>query len=385
MKAFRSGMLALAVLALCTGALAAHQSSPTDSQDEPPAQLPPIVLPAPPASSPMPSTSPKSSPPPPAPADASKPEAPPISHSPSPADDAPFMVPPGSFPDKAAPNPPSAAATVPPPHLHSTRKSGLDFWSPERELEMGKELDSQMLQQVRLLDDPFITGYLEEITARIARNSDVEVPVVLRVVESSVPDSFSLPGGYIYITLGMVRETRSEAELAAVIAHEVAHIACRHATRQMTRQQMYGLLSLPLMFIGGPVAFFAAEGVSFAYPFSMLKFSRNAENEADVVGVGYINAAGYDPHAAISLFERIASQEKLNMVGLRRLFSTHPITRDRVTSVARAIAKLPPNDEVVVTTSRYDEITARLSRMGYNHDPGVPALIRRTGRHQAAP
>lgn len=250
---------------------------------------------------------------------------------------------------------------------------------------MGKQLDGQMLQQVQLLDDPFITGYLEEIAARIARNSDVEVPVVLRVVESSVPDSFSLPGGFIYITVGMVRETRTESELAAVISHEVAHVARRHATRQMTRQQMYGILSLPLMFIGGPVAFFAAEGLSLAYPFSMLKFSRNSENEADVVAVGYMNAAGYDPNGAVSLFERVASQESQRMVGLRRLFSTHPITKDRMAAVERAISKLTPNVEAVVTTSRYEDVIGRLARMGYNHDPGIPALIRKTGHAEAEP
>lgn len=389
MRAFRSGMLFLAVFALGSGAFAAAQTPPApapEQKEKPAAQPSAISLPAAPASSLAPVTAPKSPAPQPAVESAPKsPAEPAIPETQSSAADAQLVLPPGTVLDEASADSTAAPAAVPAGNSHSTRKGGLNFWSPERELEMGKQLDGQMLQQVQLLDDPVITGYLEEIAARIARNSDLEVPVVLRVVESSAPDSFSLPGGFIYITLGMVGETRSEAELAAVISHEVAHIACRHATRQMTRQQMFGLLSIPLMFVGGPVGFAVGEGFTLAYPLTILKFSRNAESEADAVGVGYLSASGYDPNAVVSLFERIASQESQHMVGLRRLFSTHPITKNRVAAVARTIAKLPPNDEYVVSTSRYDEVIVRLARLGYSRDPGIPALIRKTGRHEAEP
>lgn len=277
---------------------------------------------------------------------------------------------------------PAEAAPAEPLHK---KRGGLNFWSLEREEQMGKQLDGQMLQQVQLLDDPVVTEYLQDLAARLARNSEVQGPIVLRVVESSVPDSFSLPGGYLYITVGMVRTTQSEAELAAILSHEIAHVACRHATRQLSRQQIFGLLSIPLMFVGGPVGFAVGEAFSLAYPLTMLKFSRGAESEADAVGVAYMNASGYDPNAAVSLFERVASRESQRMVGLRRLVSTHPITKDRMAAVTRAIAKLPPETDYVVSTSRYDEVVGRLSRLGYNHDPGVPTLIRRTGRPESQP
>jgi len=297
-----------------------------------------------------------------------------------------MILPPGS----PATEPESAQSAVAPPAAaaqksRTAKKGGLNFWSPERELEMGKQLDGQMLQHVQLLYDPMITGYLQDVAARIARNSDVEVPVVLRVVESSVPDSFSLPGGYIYITLGMVETTRTEAELAAILSHEVAHIACRHATRQMTRQQELSLLAIPLLFVGGPVGFAVGETFSLAYPFTLLKFSRNSENEADVLGVAYMSSTGYDPTAAISLFERVASKEKSNLPGLRRLFSTHPMSKDRLAAVSRAIAKLPARQEYVVSTSQYEEVVGRLSRMGYNDKPEIPTLIRRTGPEDSEP
>jgi predicted Zn-dependent protease len=350
-------MLVLAVVALGTGSFAAAQSPPSapdDQKEKPAAQQPPANSTAGAAQ--------------------------------TNASDAPLVLPPGSLAtepasaDSGATPPGTAAGTSRP-----AKKGRLNFYSPERELEMGKQLDGQMLQQVQLLYDPMITDYLEEIAARIARNSDVEVPVVLRVVESSVPDSFSLPGGFVYITLGMIQTTRSEAELAAILSHEIAHIACRHATRQMTKQQVLGMLAIPLMFASGPVAFAIGESFSLAYPFTLLKFSRNAEGEADVVGVAYMSATGYDPTAAISLFERVAGQEKTNLPGLRRLFSTHPISKDRLAAVSRAIAKLPPRDEYVVSTSRYEEVVGRLLRMGYNNKPEIPALIRRTGTQDSEP
>ena len=283
---------------------------------------------------------------------------------------------------------PLAPGALPPtksPAHEKSVKKGMNFWSPEQEQQMGKQIDGQMLSQVQLLDDPVVTGYLEDVTARIARSSDVEVPVILRVVSSSQPDSFSLPGGYIYITVGMVRETRSEAELAAILSHEVAHIACRHATRQMTKRQLVSLLAIPLMFVSGPVGFAVGEGLSLAYPLTLLKFSRNAETEADAVGLRYMEASGYDPAAAVSLFERLASADSTRHAALRRLFSTHPITSDRLAAATKTIEKLPPREEYVVDTSRYEEAITRLNRLGFNHDPAKPALIRRTGRDDSQP
>jgi beta-barrel assembly-enhancing protease len=386
MDAFRSGMLLLALGAFGTLAPAATQSppvSPAAAKEKPAAQQPgdPSPQPSPPVivvrlpDTPVqpPSIEDEKLPPPAARtgqgtslAADSKPADPPP----------PLAVPTGD----AVALPP----VIPPPAPRKTKKV-MNFWSPEQETEMGKRLDSEMLSQVQLLEDPVVTDYLEEVTARLARSSDVKVPVVLRVVSSSQPDAFSLPGGYIYITAGMVKETRSEAELAAVLSHEVAHVACRHATRQLTKRQLMSLLAIPLMFVGGPVGFAIGEGFSLAYPLALLKFSRNAESEADAVGLGYMEASGYDPAASISLFERLSSGESSRMPGLRRLLSTHPITKDRLAAAEHVIDQLPTRDEYVLSTSRYEEATARLSHLGFNHDPGIPALVRRTGHAGAEP
>ncbi len=250
---------------------------------------------------------------------------------------------------------------------------------------MGKRLDAQMSQQVPLLFNPPVTGYLDDLTARIVRTSDISMPVVLRVIESSVPDSFSLPGGFIYISVGMIQETRTEAELAAVISHEVAHVACRHATREMTKQQAISMIVVPLAVFGGPVALVIGEGLGFSSPFAMSKFGRMAEGEADLVALRYMSAVGYDPTAAISLFERIASEENSHMLGLRRLAARHPLDKDRIAAMIQAIAKLPVREESVVSTSQYDDVVGRLIRMGYKPELGTPVLIRRTRDEDVEP
>jgi len=367
MDAFRSGML------LAFGLLAS--GLPALAQSPPPAPAPPpvIIVPALPATAPPDDPEALPFPPPGWRINPAPPNAAGATHD-------------GDHLPPIQPLDPHALPTVvvPPPAQKSVKK-GVNFWSPEQEIAMGKQIDGQMLSQVQLLDDPVVTAYLDDLTARIARSSDVEVPVVLRVVSSSQPDSFSLPGGYVYITVGMVRETRSEAELAAILSHEVAHIACRHATKQMTKRQLLSMIAVPLMFVGGPIGFALGEGFSLAYPLTLLKFSRNAESEADAVGLRYMEAAGYDPAASVSLFERLASADSSRMPGLKRLFSTHPITSDRLAAAAKSIEKMPARDEYVVDTSRYEEAITRLSRLGFNSDPAKPALIRRTGDAGSAP
>jgi predicted Zn-dependent protease len=258
------------------------------------------------------------------------------------------------------------------------RSRGLNFWSPEKEMQLGKELSGQVESTVRLLEDPIVVDYVAAVSNRIARNSETLMPVQVRVIDSSSLDSFSLPGGYLYITTGMLMSTQTEAELAALLSHEIAHVACRHATRQMTRGQLMNFASLPLLFIGGPVAFAVRQGMSLVFPLSYLKFSRNAEHEADQVGLAYMNAAGYDPAAAVALFERAESQQRVKHAGIVRLFSTHPMAGDRLAAISRTINQLPVHDEYVVSTSRHEEILVRLLRSGAAADSGVPVLRRKT-------
>src|SRR5581483_9495474 len=102
----------------------------------------------------------------------------------------------------------------------------------------------------------------------------------------------------------------SEAELAGVMAHEIAHVAARHATKNMTKSEIWNLASIPLMFVGGPAGYAIAEIASIAVPMTFLKFSRDAEREADLLGLEYDYAAGYDPQAFVQFFEKLNADER---------------------------------------------------------------------------
>jgi beta-barrel assembly-enhancing protease len=170
-----------------------------------------------------------------------------------------------------------------------------------------------------------------------------------------------LPGGFFYVDSGLILAADSEAELAAVMAHEIAHVAARHATKNMTKQQIWNMASIPLMFIGGPAAYAIAEVASLAVPLGFLKFSRDAEREADMLGLQYDYAAGYDPQAFVQFFEKLKVEEKKKHSNIAKMFSTHPMNSERITAAQNEIRTyLPDRDSYVVDTSEFEAMKARL-------------------------
>ncbi len=261
-------------------------------------------------------------------------------------------------------------------------KGSWNMYSPEREMALGEELARQAERSSRLLHDPVVLVYVTEVAERIARHSDLRMPLQVRVVDSDEVNAFALPGGHFFVNTGLLLEAQSEAELAAVIAHEVAHVAARHATKQMTKVQIWNLVSIPLLVVGGPVAYGVRQGLALAIPLTFLKFSRNAEREADFLGQQYHEASGYDPAAFVAFFERMKVMEKSPQASIARAFSTHPMTRERIVAAERTIEQtLPPREEYVVTTSRHEEVRDYLRNLEGQHrlegEAGGPVLRKR--------
>jgi predicted Zn-dependent protease len=175
------------------------------------------------------------------------------------------------------------------------------------------------------------------------------------------------------VTTGLILRTRSEDELAGVVAHEMAHIAARDATRQMTRAKILNWMSLPFIMFGGP-AYFIGESMNAAGPLALLMFDRTDERRADNLGLQYLYESGYDPLGFVNFFERARKLEKDPDGGIARAFSSHPLTRDRVRAVQREINRyLPPRAQYVVTTSAYENMKARLQQYMRDQMPIVPA------------
>jgi predicted Zn-dependent protease len=211
------------------------------------------------------------------------------------------------------------------------------------------------------------------------------VPVSIKVLETDEPNAMALPGGFFFVNTGLIKLAENEAEVAGVMGHEIAHIAARHGTRQATRGGIAQLATLPLIFMGGWTAYGIYQATSVAIPIGFLKFSREFESEADMLGLQYMYKAGYDPNGFVEMFERLESMEKRKPGTVSKMFMSHPPTGDRIVKVQEMIGKyLKEKPEYVVTTSEFDDVRDRLLMLENRHkatpdDPNRPRLRKAPG------
>ncbi|MEO6120427.1 MAG: M48 family metallopeptidase [Terriglobales bacterium] len=261
---------------------------------------------------------------------------------------------------------------------------GMNFYSIEKEVRLGRELAADVEANAKLFKDEAINEYVNRLAQNLVRNSDAKVMFTVKVIDSDEVNAFALPGGFFFVNVGMLMAAENEAELAGVMAHEIAHVAARHATKNATKKDIWNIISIPLVFVGGPAGMIVQNVANFAVPMSFLKFNRNAEREADLLGLEYQYAAGYDPSAMIAFFERLGGKEKKQNF-LVRAFSTHPMNEDRVKRSQKTMETLlPPSEQYLVTTSDFEEMKARLAmltagraRLGAE-DAGGPTLRKKT-------
>jgi predicted Zn-dependent protease len=188
------------------------------------------------------------------------------------------------------------------------------------------------------------------------------------------------------VNSGLILRAQEESELAGVMAHEIAHVAARHGTKQATKGDLVQIASIPAMiFIPYTWAGYAAyQGMNFLIPMTFLKFSRDAEREADFLGLQYMYKAGYDPNSYVTFFERIQADEKRRPGTIGKAFSTHPPSTERIENTQKEIARiLPARQEYVVTSSEFDSVKGRLrnimfARKAQDNGPNKPTLRTRT-------
>lgn len=264
---------------------------------------------------------------------------------------------------------------------------GVNFFSIEKEVAIGRELSMEVEQSARLLTDPVVNEYVNRTGQILVRHSDCKVPFTIKVIDDDEVNAFALPGGFFYINTGAILAADDEAELAGVMAHEIAHVCARHATRNLTKSEITQYASLPLIFFGGPVGYAVRQVASVAMPMSFLKFSRDAEREADLLGIEYQYAAGYDPTAFVDFFEKLEGEDKEPHSFIARAFMTHPMTQDRVRRAEAELEMLPDRESYITDTSEFDAIRDRVSRLthGRAFQGGArphPTLRRRTGAQE---
>jgi beta-barrel assembly-enhancing protease len=248
---------------------------------------------------------------------------------------------------------------------HRDVGKGINFYSLEKEMALGKQLAEEVRRQAKIVDDPLISEYVNRVGQNLVRNSDAKVPFNFQVIDSDVPNAFALPGGYVFVNTGLIEFAEEEDELGAAMAHEIAHVAARHLTRQATRSQMARLgtlaASIPFSIVLGVwPALAATQAANAVVPAALLSFSRADESEADYLGIQYLYATGYDPTAMISILEKLDALAH-RQPAKASLLSTHPLDSDRIQKTQSEIQRiLPPRDRYLVTTSDYVAMRQRV-------------------------
>jgi predicted Zn-dependent protease len=263
---------------------------------------------------------------------------------------------------------------------------GVNFYSLEKEIALGKQLAQEVERQAKIIDDPVIAEYVNRVGQNLVRNSDAKVPFTIKVLDTEEVNAFALPGGFFFVNSGLILKADTEAELAGVMSHEIAHVAARHGTRNATKGEIANIATIPLIFMGGWAGYAIRQGMGLAIPMGFLQFTRSAEREADYLGLQYMYKAGYDPTAFVDFFEKIQTLEKKKPGTVAKVFSTHPMTDDRIAAAQTEIEGiLKAKPEYVVNTSEFNDVKGRLSmlhnrrKVDTNADPNRPRLRRAPG------
>jgi hypothetical protein len=262
----------------------------------------------------------------------------------------------------------------------------------DKEVSQGRQLAAQVDREAKFIDDPLITEYINRVGQNVVLHSDSRIPFTIKVIDSDEVNAFALPGGFFYVNKGLILAADNEAEVAGVMAHEIAHVAARHAMENQAKGMLaeIGLLAGSI-FLGGLGGMLINQGAQFGALLGFMKFNRNAESEADMLGVQYLWAAGYDPNAMSTMFEKLAAKNKKKPGTFSKLFETHPQSVDRMEATRQLVARFPDKEEYVLSTSEFQRVKNRLLRLsnakasaagdiapGEDGAPGRPTLKRRS-------
>jgi len=250
------------------------------------------------------------------------------------------------------------------------------FEDQQEDVKDGREAIDEMKRKNMLppeVEDEEITSYIDTLSNRIARNSDLRVPLKVSVLRSKEINAFALPGGFLFINSGLIEKAGKESELAGVIAHEIAHVAARHGHRLMGKANIANIVFqaaqvAALILTGGASSMltyyllqYGFYGLGLVLNLSLLGVSRDFELEADILGTQYLWHANYDTKGFIDFFERMAKEEGY-VTGLS-WFRTHPPFADRMIRTYKEIVFLPPEQDPKQNSEQFKNMQPRLKRI----------------------
>ncbi len=229
-------------------------------------------------------------------------------------------------------------------------------YSLEDQIHIGRSYARYIEAKSVVLADVEVTDYINRLGQILARNSDAQVPITIKVLDSDEINAFSLPGGIIYVNSGLILAAENEAELAGVVSHEIAHIAACHAAQDMAREELANTRSMPL------ILRLALRRITLNTVYRMP--TTDFESEADLLGIEYLYQAGYDPGALPLFLSKVKIREAQRTGRGGKAFQSHPEAADRIQKTQQEIATLlPPGAEYKLDSSEFQRMKARLSQL----------------------
>jgi Zn-dependent protease with chaperone function len=249
-------------------------------------------------------------------------------------------------------------------------KPGFNLFSKEQDVQLGREAAAQVEQQMQVVKDQNLENYVQRIGQKLVASPKAGgFPYSFKVVNDKSINAFALPGGFTYVNTGLLSAVENEAQLAGVMAHEISHVALRHGTNQASKAN---LLQLPAMIAGsvlgsggGLLGQLAQVGIGLGFNSVLLKYSRDAEKQADLLGAQIMADAGYNPMEMAHFFEKLSAEG-----GSRApvFLSDHPDPGDRTQYVQEEVREMPQRDYTSTGTGQLKQIQARLGSL-----PAAPA------------
>ncbi len=230
-------------------------------------------------------------------------------------------------------------------------KNQINFYSVGKQIALGHQLALEFEKQSRLIVDAGLNVYLKNLGRNLASHSDTRIPVTIKVVDSEAVNAFALPGGFLYLNLGLMREVETESELAAVISHLIAHVAAHHSVELASKVQNLDRAKLRQDIFDGS----QDNEVDQTAPLALIALQRKMVAEADMLGAQYAWASGYDPSGLIKFYKK-GSQRETGTTN----FSTHPLTTERIAIVNDLIARFPEREEHTINTHEFSRVKAGL-------------------------
>lgn len=242
-------------------------------------------------------------------------------------------------------------------------KPGFNLFSPEQDIQLGRQSAQEVARQVPLLRDEQIVSYVKKLGAKLAAQAPgYKFPYQFEVTATKEVNAFALPGGFMFVNAGTIAVAKNEGELAGVMAHEISHVALRHGTNQATKAYIAKAgLSVLTGVVGGSdsdlgqvMATIGGAGANALF----LKFGRTAETQADLEGARIMAEAGYDPRDMAAFFKTLQGQGGQRVP---EIISDHPDPGNRIQAINESLPSLPVSPNPVHTTEEFEQVKARLT------------------------